>query len=111
MEGLIVLILLFWILPAIIKKVKAGKDGKQTGKPAAKRIASTTGATDSGSISVCSFISFSFIGGNAFLFIFVTVVRKIQRQDNSFAVFGRHCDSLYLEQFKRRDENRHKLGS
>ena len=36
MEGLIVLILLFWILPAIIKKVKAGKDGKQTGKPAAK---------------------------------------------------------------------------
>ena len=36
MEGLIVLILLFWILPAIIKKVKGGKSGKQTGKPAAK---------------------------------------------------------------------------
>ena len=36
MRGLIVLILLFWILPAIIKKVKGGNGSKQTGKPAAR---------------------------------------------------------------------------
>lgn len=36
MQGLIVLILLFWVLPAIIKKVKDGKSGKQAAKPAAK---------------------------------------------------------------------------
>ena len=35
MQGLIVLILLFWVLPAIIKKVKDGKTGKQAGKTAA----------------------------------------------------------------------------
>ena len=36
MRGLIVLILLFWVLPAIIKKVKGGNGSKQTGKPAAR---------------------------------------------------------------------------
>lgn len=36
MQGLIVLILLFWVLPAVIKKVKSGKENKQAGKPAAK---------------------------------------------------------------------------
>ena len=36
MQGLIVLILLFWILPAVIKKVKSGKENKQAGKSAAK---------------------------------------------------------------------------
>lgn len=36
MRGLIVLILLFWVLPAVIKKLKTGKAGKQAEKSAAK---------------------------------------------------------------------------
>ena len=36
MQGLIVLILLFWVLPAIIKKLKGGKTGSQAGKSAAQ---------------------------------------------------------------------------
>ncbi len=36
MKGLIVLILLFWVLPAIIKKLKDRKTGSQAGKGAAQ---------------------------------------------------------------------------
>ena len=36
MKGLIVLILLFWVLPSIIKKLKGGKTGSQAGKSAAR---------------------------------------------------------------------------
>ena len=36
MQGLIVLILLFWVLPAIIKKLKSGNENKQAAKPGAR---------------------------------------------------------------------------
>ena len=36
MKGLIVLILLFWVLPAIIKKLKSGNENKRAAKPGAK---------------------------------------------------------------------------